>query len=382
VSKDLTYTGSDGIPIAPLYTEPVEIDVPKRAGPWQIRPIVNSVEEAEEAIALGADSLFWYGGHDAPGGLGAPVVDKRTPVADSTGVHGIGGTDLDELACLHCWIKETEVEEVRIAIGRDVFKGIAKLRALRVLWKERTGRNPFIHAVGSFRSLTRYDAHTNILRQTTQAFAAAVGGADAISLWPFDTAGAEHGRLARRLAITTQLVLREEAMLDAIADPAGGSYYLDWLTREMVERTRRTTRKEYVARMTSIERSTEPILGVTEFPLAGETPLPAIVVEGTELPFESARYEALRDEPAGPIYLCKLGTPREHGKEAAFARSLFITGGFTVVEGEGPGGFAESGAEIACVVGPGDVEIPGATRIVRDLDPAMDKLAFLKELRG
>jgi hypothetical protein len=53
-----------------------------------------------------------------------------------------------------------------------------------------------------------------------------------------------------------------------------------------------------------------------------------------------------------------------------------------VIEGDGPDGFAESGATIACIVGPGEVEIPGAKRVLRDLDPELDKLAFLKELRG
>jgi len=378
--SELTFTGRDGIPIEPLYTRPVKIEVPARAGPWQVRPVVSSAEEAQEAIAGGADSLWWYRSEDAPNDLGCPVVDNRTPVASSWGAHLNGATELDELAYLYTG--ETDVREVRTAVGRDVFKGIAKLRALRVLWLERTGQNPFIHAVGSFRSLTRYDAHTNILRQTTQAFAAATGGADAITLWPFDQAGAELGALARRVALNTQLILRCEAGLDEIAEPAKGSFYLDWLTHEMVERTKRTTRKELMARLRLRTDPHEPIVGVTEFPSADEEPLPAIEIEGATLPSDSAAFETLRDNPAGPIYLCKLGTLRENREAAAFARNLFITGGYEVVEGDGPDGFALSGAEIACIVGPGDVEIPGAKRVLRNLDPKLDKRAFLTEMRA
>ena len=368
--SELTYTGRDGIPIEPLYTEPVDVEVPAREGPWQVRAIVHSPEEAEEAIALGADSLWWFGG-EAPAGMPIPVVDDATPVASTLASHLDGAAEVEELAVLYRYgrLPDTGINEIRTTIGRDVFKGIAKLRSIRILWREVRGRDPFIHAVGSFRSLTRYDAHTNILRQTTQAFAAALGGADAISLWPFDGAGTRQSRLARRLAMTTQLVLREEAMLDAMADPARGSYYLDWLTKEFVERAKRPPQPG--------PEAYEPIVGVTEFPLADDTPLP-----GKSAQRDASEWEAMRDDPAGRIYLCKLGSLREHGEEASFARNLFLAGGFDVVEGEGPEGFLSSGADIACVVGPGDVKIEGARRVLRELDPNMDKLAFLKELRG
>jgi methylmalonyl-CoA mutase len=341
--SDLTYTGRDGIPIEPLYTEPVEIDVPARAGPWQIRPQVHDTEQARAELEGGADSL-WYVGEGTLDGFACPVVDASTRIAT-----------FEELR--DC---DTDVDELRITVGRDVFKSIARIRAARVIWMERTGENPFIHAVGDFDTLTRYDPWTNILRQTTQAFASAVGGADAITVWGYDCAGSEPSDLGRRIARNTQLILRCESGLDEIADPAKGSYYLDWLTREFTRPPR------------TGPAVCEPVVGVTEFPLSGETPLPGE---------PRSEYEALRDNPAGPLYLCKLGSLREHRDQAAFARNLFVAGGFDVVEGEGPDGFAASGAKIACIVGPGEVEIPGAARVLRDLDPDMDRLAFLKGLR-
>ena len=86
----------------------------------------------------------------------------------------------------------------------------------------------------------------------------------------------------------------------------------------------------------------------------------------------------MRDNPAGNLFLCKLGTPKDHGTAATFARNLFVSGGYTVIEG-GPDKF--DGSAIACVVGPGDADLPAA-RVLRDLDPKMDRLAFLQELRA
>ena len=364
--------GPSGIPIQPVYAEPVEIDVPAREGPWQIRPAVSTREQADDAIAGGADSLWWVGG-PAPDDLGVPVVDESTPACVIGNASYGSDNAVHDLTDARLWLDEpSEASEVRIAVGRDVFHSIAKLRALRVIWHEKTGKAPFIHAVGSYYTFTRYDATVNILRQTTQAFAAAIGGADAITVYGYDWASGQQAELARRIARNTQLILRDEAQLHAFADAMRGSYYVDWLTREMVNRSR------FPVELERNERET--IVGVTDFPLGGEQPLPNLAPRA---PARAASpYERFRDEPAGPIYLCKLGSLREHGKAAAFARSLFVTGGFAVIEGDGPDGFAESGATIACIVGPGEVEIPGAKRVLRDLDPELDKLAFLKELRG
>jgi methylmalonyl-CoA mutase len=304
---------------------------------------VSTREQADDAISGGADSLWWIGS-PAPDDLGVPVVDESTPACVIGNASYGPDNAVHDLTDARLWLDAPNAAtEVRIAIGRDVFHSIAKLRALRVIWHEKTGTAPFIHAVGSYYTFARYDPTVNILRQTTQAFAAAIGGADAITVYGYDWASGQQADLARRIARNTQLILRDEAQLHAFADAMRGSYYVDWLTREMVNRSRFPVELERTER--------ETIVGVTDFPLGGEQPLPNL---DPRAPARAASpYERFRDEPAGPIYLCKLGSLREHGKATAFARSLFVTGGFAVIEGDGPDGFAESGATIACIVGPG-----------------------------
>lgn len=137
---------------------------------------------------------------------------------------------------------------LRIAPGRDLFAGIAKLRALRLLWSKllaacgvESPAPPFVHAVSSDLELTRRDPWTNLLRVTGEVFAAITGGADAITAAPYDrllrSADEPAGsRLGRRVARNLQHVLAEEAHLGKVADPAGGSYYLETLTEGLARR--------------------------------------------------------------------------------------------------------------------------------------------------
>ncbi len=130
-----------------------------------------------------------------------------------------------------------------LSIGPDVLIEAAKLRALRLCWArvmEASGAAPetraaHIHAFTSRRMMTRVDAHTNILRVTTSAFAAAIGGADVITTLPFTDALGLPTPFARRLARNTQHVLLEECRLGHVADPAGGAWFVEKLTRELAD---------------------------------------------------------------------------------------------------------------------------------------------------
>jgi methylmalonyl-CoA mutase len=124
------------------------------------------------------------------------------------------------------------------AVGRDLFVEIAKLRALRRMWSrvaEVFGATdhcppPHVHAVTSPRSLSRRDPWTNLLRSTVAAFAATAGGADAITVLPFDSAIGHSDDFGRRIARNTNIILREESSLHRVVDPAGGSYLIEELT--------------------------------------------------------------------------------------------------------------------------------------------------------
>lgn len=132
---------------------------------------------------------------------------------------------------------------LRSAIDRDVFVGIAKLRALRVLWGKivhvagvAAPPPARIHAVTSQRPLAARDPWVNMLRATTQTFAAVVGGADYVTTTEWDRPLGKSTSRARRLARNTQSVLGHESALGLVLDPAGGSHYVETLTDQLARR--------------------------------------------------------------------------------------------------------------------------------------------------
>ena len=130
------------------------------------------------------------------------------------------------------------------SVGSHFFMEIAKLRAARVLWARvveacggsEAAARMTMHARTSAWNKTKFDPHVNILRATTEAFAAVVGGCDSLHVAAFDEALGLPSELGRRIARNTQTILREEVHLDAMIDPAGGSWYVEKLTAEVAEK--------------------------------------------------------------------------------------------------------------------------------------------------
>ena len=91
------------------------------------------------------------------------------------------------------------------------------------------------HAVTSLRMFTREDPWVNVLRSTLAAFGASVGGADAITVLPYDTVLGLPERLGRRLARNTQILLADESNVGRVTDPGGGSWYLESLTDQIAD---------------------------------------------------------------------------------------------------------------------------------------------------
>jgi methylmalonyl-CoA mutase len=172
---------------------------------------------------------------------------------------GAGGDAVDELACGLA----TAVQYLRSAIGAaidlpaavghhrfitpvggDLLTEIAKLRVWRRLWARVVeacggdGEESLVelHAVTSPWTLTARDPWVNLVRGTGQAFAAVVGGADAVTVLPFDEAVGPADAMARRLAANLHAILREEASLHRVLDPMAGSYAVERLTAELEER--------------------------------------------------------------------------------------------------------------------------------------------------
>lgn len=131
-----------------------------------------------------------------------------------------------------------------IGIGNQYFTELAKIRATRLIWakiiKEFGGSEEsqklFISASTSKRELTKYDAYVNLLRNTTQAFSAAAGGADSIKVSFFDSLWGLPVEFSRRMSRNTQLILKEEAHLLDTIDPVGGSWYIEKITHQLAEK--------------------------------------------------------------------------------------------------------------------------------------------------
>jgi methylmalonyl-CoA mutase len=130
-------------------------------------------------------------------------------------------------------------------IGMNLFMEVAKLRAARTLWARimtklgaQTEKSKLLrtHCQTSGVSLTEQDAYNNIVRTTIEALAAVLGGTQSLHTNSYDEAIALPTDFSARIARNTQLILAEESGVTAVADPLGGSWYVEALTRELEER--------------------------------------------------------------------------------------------------------------------------------------------------
>jgi methylmalonyl-CoA mutase len=123
--------------------------------------------------------------------------------------------------------------------GSNYFPEIAKLRAARLLWAvvlngfhpaDNENTKMYIHCVTSEWNKTVYDPYVNLLRTQTEAMSAIIGGTNSLTVEPFDIVFRNPDEFSERIARNQQLILREEAYFDKVADPAAGSYYIENLT--------------------------------------------------------------------------------------------------------------------------------------------------------
>ncbi|MDQ3192320.1 MAG: acyl-CoA mutase large subunit family protein [Bacteroidota bacterium] len=125
------------------------------------------------------------------------------------------------------------------SVGSSYLMEIAKLRAARMLWakiiqqynpKHECSMATYIHCQTSEWNTSIADAHNNLLRATTETMSCAIGGANSITVIPFDNNYKESDNFSERIARNIQIICAEEAHLNKISDPAGGSYYIEKLT--------------------------------------------------------------------------------------------------------------------------------------------------------
>ena len=275
----------------------------------------------------------------------------------------------------------------RLAADDDQFMTIAKLRAARQLWArvaevvgEPNAAAARLHSVTSLPMMAQRDPWVNMLRTTLAAFSAGVGGADTVLVHPFDVAipGGLPGTaasFARRIARNTQLLLLEESHIGRVLDPAGGSWFVEDLTKALAEQawkhfqdieSRRgfeAARDYVVGQITEVaNRRTDDIAhrrtaltGVNEYPNLAEPPLPAVpaiqpVPQGDSVEHVAryaAGFEALRNrsdtflDKTGSrpkVLLVPLGPLAEHNVRTTFATNLLASGGIeAALEADGAG---------------------------------------------
>ncbi|MDC0669927.1 methylmalonyl-CoA mutase family protein [Nannocystis radixulma] len=186
----------------------------------------------------------------------AVVPRLRTALVDATPWHEAGASAADEIAGALAAALEhlrglgragvavdaaAEALVFVLAVGRDLPLELAKLRAARSLWARVAaacgigpeGQVMRLHARASRRELSNLDPWVNLIRATTEGVTAALGGADSLALPALDEGLGEPSELGRRLARNTQLLLRDESHLGAVADPAGGSHTIERATEAL-----------------------------------------------------------------------------------------------------------------------------------------------------
>ncbi len=131
-----------------------------------------------------------------------------------------------------------------MAVTANYFMEIAKFRAARMLWANIVkGYNPekecackmYTHAVTSAWNQTVYDPYVNMLRGTTEAMSATIAGVNSLEVLPFNYSYEAPTEFSQRIARNVELLLKHESHFDQVVDPAGGSYYIETLTKSIAD---------------------------------------------------------------------------------------------------------------------------------------------------
>jgi methylmalonyl-CoA mutase len=362
--KKLVWHTEEGLAIRPYYRKEAlaGLETQLRTSPDHypfVRGKRQSWEIAQDAKpgpkAIRADLLHEAGAH-AIQELGYGIAAGVERLAELTAT-----LPVDTIA--------SQVEFV-FAVGPSYFVEIAKLRAARILWAQVVSAfHPIddgacqmrLRVVTPLRNKSAYDRYSNLLRVTTEALSAVVGGCDQLTVKP---AGFD-----QHLALNVQRILKEESHLDAVADPAGGSYYIEaltdalaraaWKLLQQVEaeggyaqalqsgslekalaETRTARAKAYSGRRRALvgvnnyPNVTEKTPGA-ELPAAEAGALPQVRIAE---PFEAIRRRTTAHAEATGRYpkvlLLKRGDVKMKGARSNFCFNFFGCAGFDMVEAE------------------------------------------------
>lgn len=196
------------------------------------------------------------------------------------------------------------------AIGMNFFMEVAKLRAARVLWhrvmtklgaQDERSKMLRTHCQTSGVSLQEQDPYNNVIRTTIEAMAAMLGGTQSLHTNALDEAIALPTDFSARIARNTQIVIQEETGMCNVVDPLGGSYYIEALTQELVDKAweiierveaeggmakavaagwpKAMIEEAAAARQARVDRGEDVIVGVNKYRLASEDQLETLEVD-------------------------------------------------------------------------------------------------------
>ncbi|MFO1125434.1 MAG: methylmalonyl-CoA mutase family protein [Methylocystis sp.] len=376
---------------------------------YAAQPWPQASKSFAQAVKAAADAGFRY----------------AVAVADARVVHSAGGTESQELAfalsAAVAYLRALAAAGIdpdvacgliafRFSADADELLGVAKFRAARRLWarvEQACGLAPkpsLVFAETAWRMISRRDPWNNILRGTLAAFSAAVGGADVISVLPFTQALGAPDDFARRLARDTQLVLQDEAHIDAVDDPTNGAGGFEALTDALCEQAwalfqeietegglpsaletgafQARVAEAAELRAKNMARAKDKLIGANQFPDIHEGALDVLApydatAEGVEPPAGALKsialaphrlaepFERLREESDASlavsghrpkIFLANLGSVAAFTARANFAKNFFEAGGVEAVFGpetestsEIVDAYRASGAKLACI---------------------------------
>jgi len=268
----------------------------------------------------------------------------------------------------------------QFSIGPNYFLEIAALRAARLLWanileayglKGDPSCNMHIHAVTSEWNQTLFDPHVNMLRGTTEAMSAVLGGADSVCITPFDHPLNTTDEFSARHARNTQIILKNEAYLDKVADPSAGSYYIENLTATTCENAWKIFLETEAAggilemfrkgdlqiaikdmarkKHDRVASRRDKMVGTNEFPntleksksvvasapVEEEVIIPPLGRSRVAVEIEEIRLKTEKSRKIPKVFLLTYGDPVMRRGRATFATNFFACAGFEIVDNPG-----------------------------------------------
>ncbi|MFK7968733.1 MAG: methylmalonyl-CoA mutase family protein [Bacteroidia bacterium] len=353
-------------------------------------PLSKALIQHAESLDL-CDSLtgnIFSAGNQAIPALSPNTPWFRTAGIDATAIEAGGGNCALQIAValsrtvdLFADTKSVNILASRLAyrfaIGNSFWLEVAKLRAFRMLAarvlevfgvKDQQLLSPFILTETGTYNKARYDAHTNMLRTTSEALSASVGGAHAIAIHPYSDLLGEQNIEDARLARNIMQLMRHESYMDRVADPAGGSRYAEEATHTLAETSwalfqemealggyekaqdwlQEKLAQSQQSREQKAKKRRDQFVGVSNYPNPEEK-LEDLNFESDKRPiaqFEKLRFELSKKGKSHQAFLLMYGAKAWRSARHTFASNLLGILGLDLVENSQPDDWQVSLEEI------------------------------------